>query len=135
LEPEKPKTQTDLQTDRARELRQRMTSAEKKLWFALRSRKLGGFKFRRQHPIGPYTLDYFCNELMLDIEIDGRAHDYRIEEDRSRDAYMAKRGILTLRIGPAVTDDDFNYFLVWLEEWCNARFEELNQGADQAEQE
>lgn len=118
--------QTDLQTDRARDLRQRMNSAERKLWQALRSRKIGGFKFRRQHPFGPYTLDYYCHDLRLAIEIDGPSHLERYDDDVARDIYMERHGILTLRFKPGVTDDDFFYFLQWFEDQCQERSTEVN---------
>jgi very-short-patch-repair endonuclease len=55
----------------ARSFRKNPTIAEQRLWDALRNRKLGGFKFRRQHPIGSLVLDFFCHEKALAIEVDG----------------------------------------------------------------
>ena len=60
--------------DAARNLRQNQTDAEKKLWDCLRNRQLDGLKFRRQHPVPPYTVDFFCEEKGLIIEIDGGQH-------------------------------------------------------------
>jgi very-short-patch-repair endonuclease len=65
---------SDLLIDRARELRQQMTRAESILWQALR-RKPWGIKFRRQHPIGGYILDFYCSQANLGIEVDGGYHD------------------------------------------------------------
>jgi very-short-patch-repair endonuclease len=59
----------------AKELRKRETLAEKTLWLHLRNRKLSGFKFRRQHPISLYIVDFFCVEKKLSIEVDGSVHD------------------------------------------------------------
>src|SRR4051794_41907586 len=56
---------------RARSLRRRMTDAERKLWFALRDRRLAGFKFRRQVPVGPFYADFVCFDARLVIEADG----------------------------------------------------------------
>jgi leucyl-tRNA synthetase len=64
----------ELLIDRARELRQKMTHAESILWQALR-RKPWGIKFRRQHPIGGFILDFYCSQANLGIEIDGGYHD------------------------------------------------------------
>ena len=61
--------------DFARALRQAQTPAEAKLWQALRSGRLDGHKFRRQHAIGPYFADFACEALMLVIELDGGVHD------------------------------------------------------------
>lgn len=66
------------QKEKARALRKSETAAEKKLWNALRNKKAGNFKFRRQHPIGYYIVDFYCDEMNLIIEIDGSIHD---EED------------------------------------------------------
>jgi very-short-patch-repair endonuclease len=61
-------------TDRARELRSKPTDAEKRLWSGLRDRRLGGLKFRRQHQLGPYYVDFFCHEASLIVEADGGQH-------------------------------------------------------------
>lgn len=57
--------------DRARALRQAMTDAERRLWFHVRNRHLAGYRFRRQHPIGPYFADFACVERRLVVELDG----------------------------------------------------------------
>lgn len=68
----------------ARLLRHEQTSAEAALWQALRGRRLAGLKFRRQHAVGPFVLDFFCSELKLMVEVDGGIHDE--PDQRSRDA-------------------------------------------------
>ncbi len=55
----------------ARNLRKRESWGERLMWSWLRDQRFAGFKFRRQHPIGPCVLDFFCNEAKLDIEVDG----------------------------------------------------------------
>jgi very-short-patch-repair endonuclease len=55
----------------SRRLRRNATDAEKLIWSTLRGRRLGGAKFRRQHPVGPYIVDFFCFEHALVIELDG----------------------------------------------------------------
>ena len=66
----------------------------------LRHRQLGGFRFRRQHPIGPYILDFYCAEARLAVEIDGQAHGHpdQIRHDARRDQWLGEKGIRTLRI-------------------------------------
>ena len=77
----------------ARELRRRPTPAEELLWAGLRKRQAKGLKFRRQHPIGPYIVDFYCAALRLVVEIDGGYHRERGEEDAERSAYLRERGI------------------------------------------
>lgn len=80
-----------------------MSLPEVLLWTELRGRRLDGLKFRRQQPIGPYLVDFYCPAANLAVEIDGEAHtaDARSEQDQNRDVRLAERGIFTLRI-PAV---------------------------------
>ena len=80
----------------ARGLRQNMTDAERRLWSVLRSRKLDGWKFRRQHPVGPYVLDFACLECKLLIEADGGQHADSVADLR-RTAWLEKRGWTILR--------------------------------------
>ena len=91
----------EITLERARSLRKSLTAPELGLWLRLKNRKLGGFKFRRQHPIGQYILDFYCAEARLAVEIDGEIHDRpdQIAHDRRRDAYLQKQGIETLRLG------------------------------------
>ena len=83
---------------RARDLRWTAPIAERILWELLRSRRLGGLKFRRQQPIGPYFADYFCEAAKLVVELDGESHEARVDYDRRRDEYMRGRGLAVLRI-------------------------------------
>jgi very-short-patch-repair endonuclease len=85
---------------RARRFRKEMTLPEVLLWKQLRGRLLDGLYFRRQHPVGPYVLDFYCEEFRLAVEVDGSAHFLpgRQEHDAERDAWMALRKIRTLRI-------------------------------------
>ena len=84
---------------RARQLRRTLTLPEIALWAQLRARP-NGLKFRRQHPAGPYVLDFYCAEARLCIEVDGEAHGFaeRAARDVRRDALLAEHGIATLRI-------------------------------------
>ena len=80
----------------ARHLRQRMTDAERCLWLHLRDRRLQGFKFRRQHPLGPYVLDFVCLEARLVVEADGGQHQAN-QHDSQRDAWLQANGFVVLR--------------------------------------
>jgi very-short-patch-repair endonuclease len=81
----------------ARALRKRMTDAEKQLWRHLRNRELGGWKFRRQYPVGPYIVDFICPEKNLVIEVDGGPHAKNEELDIQRSAYLNKMGYWVFR--------------------------------------
>lgn len=87
---------------RARHLRQRMTIPERALWNLLRGKRLGGLKFRRQVPIGPYVVDYYCSECSLVVELDGMTHWQRAREDAERTRYLESQGLSVVR----VTNDD-----------------------------
>src|SRR3954447_4964133 len=87
----------------ARRLRRQLSSPEVQLWIRLRARAPGRPVFRRQHPIGPYVLDFYCAKARLAIEIDGLSHDMgdRPRRDTRRDAWLRTRGIEVLRIAAA----------------------------------
>lgn len=83
--------------DHARALRRRQTEAENRLWFHLRDRRLGGFKFRRQHPLGRYIADFVCLEARIIVEADGGQHQWQAAHDEERDTYLAAQGYVVLR--------------------------------------
>ena len=83
--------------ERRRELREHQTDAEAKLWYFLKSRHLGGIKFRRQHSIGPYILDFYCASANLAVELDGSQHARQQAYDDSRTAFLAQQGIKVMR--------------------------------------
>jgi len=82
----------------ARALRKRMTEAERRLWRHLRNRELGGWKFRRQYPVGPYIVDFICVEKNLVIEVDGGKHAENEELDIQRSEYLKKDGLSGLSL-------------------------------------
>ncbi|MGA9350824.1 MAG: endonuclease domain-containing protein [Anaerolineae bacterium] len=82
---------------RACELRQQMTPAEKLLWSRLRNRQLGGLKFRRQHPLGPFVADFYCAERRLVVEIDGDIHDLQPDRDAARTEQFEQYGYRVIR--------------------------------------
>lgn len=86
-------------TERARDLRKRMTPYEERLWRLLRNRALHGFKFRRQQPIDGYVADFCCFEKRLIVELDGAIHnkESQREYDKERDAHLRKQGFMVLR--------------------------------------
>ena len=70
------------------------------MWQAIRGRKLGGARFRRQHPVGPYILDFYCDETRLAVEVDGQGHEHpdQMRHDARRTAWLNLRGITVFRI-------------------------------------
>jgi len=76
------------------------TRSEDRLWSWLRNRRFGDYKFRRQHPVGDYILDFYCAELKIAIELDGAGHedDTVAERDKQRTRYLERQGIFVLRI-------------------------------------
>jgi very-short-patch-repair endonuclease len=84
---------------RARALRRTLSLPEVILWRALRGRTTAGLRFRRQHPMGPYIIDFFCPAARLAVEVDGAAHDHpeQAEHDARRDAWLARQGVSLLR--------------------------------------
>jgi ATP-dependent DNA helicase RecQ len=94
--------------DRARDLRREMSPPEVILWTRLRGKGLRGLKFRRQHPVEPYTLDFYCAEARLAVEIDGASHDGRAAQDARRDAWLLERGVRTVRIPARAVFEDLD---------------------------
>jgi len=86
----------------ARRLRNNSTLSEILLWRHLKGKQMLGYDFDRQKPIDNYIVDFFCNELMLAIEIDGISHEYKVEKDGIRQRQLESLGIRFLRF----TDSD-----------------------------
>ena len=86
--------------ERARSLRKTMTKSEVILWQNLRREQLGGFKFRRQVPVGPFVADFACVELKLIVEVDGATHaeDNEISYDAQRTRFLEAQGWRVLRV-------------------------------------
>lgn len=85
--------------ERSRELRHESTPAEQTLWRYLRNRRLDGLKFRRQHPVSRFILDFYCEDLQLAIEVDGGGHNEEEQEayDLARTEALRDLGIQVIR--------------------------------------
>jgi very-short-patch-repair endonuclease len=81
----------------ARQLRQQHTESEALLWSLLRSKQVCGLKFRRQHPVPPFILDFACVSRKLCVELDGDYHDAQPEKDLDRETWLRGRGWDTIR--------------------------------------
>ncbi len=89
--------QPKAKTARSRALRAASTDAERKLWSLLRGRGLGGFKFRRQFPVGRYVADFACVEAKLIVEADGGQHEANAAHDAERTAFLETGGWRVIR--------------------------------------
>jgi very-short-patch-repair endonuclease len=83
---------------RARQLRKDSTPPEDLLWLDLRNGQIGGLKFRRQQPIGPFVVDFYCHSAGLIVEIDGMSHIDHLEQDQERINYLEQQGLKVLRV-------------------------------------
>jgi very-short-patch-repair endonuclease len=99
-----------LTVKRARSLRQTMTPPELRLWAVLRAKAQDGLRFRRQHPLGPYILDFYCHKARLAVEVDGEGHGFgdQPQRDERRDRWLAQRGVRTLRIAAVDVRDNLD---------------------------
>jgi very-short-patch-repair endonuclease len=88
----------DKRIARARRLRVDLSPPEVVFWSLVRSRRCGGLKFRRQHPVGPYTVDFFCPDAAMIVELDGQTHRASVESDRERDGWLEREGFLVVRV-------------------------------------
>jgi very-short-patch-repair endonuclease len=103
----------DLHTkSKANVLRRSMTPAELKLWKRLRSNKIKGVHFRRQHPYGIYILDFFCSKSNLAIEVDGEIHEFKKDYDHERTKYLEETGIKVLRFTNSEVEKDIEAVLI-----------------------
>ena len=81
----------------ARTMRREPTRAEEVLWGALRRNQVAGLKFRRQHPVGRFVLDFYCASCKLAVEVDGDVHDEQTERDAERTKVLERYGYRVLR--------------------------------------
>ena len=93
-------SQTETSRTRARSLRKNDTEAERRLWEELRGRRLNGFKFVRQLPIGPYFADFACRAHKLVVEVDGATHgtESEVRRDERRTRFLEEQGWMVLRV-------------------------------------
>ncbi len=105
----------------ARSLRRTMSKPEACLWQVLRTRP-AGLKFRRQHPLGPYVLDFYCPIARLGIEVDGRVHEMgdNIPRDRARDQWLEQQGVRVLRVAAADVLNDLDAVVRSIVATCGA---------------
>jgi len=101
----------------AKELRRNMTLSEVLLWNELKQKKMLGFDFDRQRPIGEYIVDFYCKDLSLAIEIDGDTHIYRYDYDDERQRTFEKMGVRFLRFEDIKVKKHMLNVLRVIEDW------------------
>ena len=100
----------------ARQMRKEPTRSESLLWSALRNRRLASRKFRRQHPVGRFILDFYCQEERLAVEVDGPVHETQRQADGERQQILESMGIRFLRLSAALIESDLPAALAAIEE-------------------
>src|SRR5262249_11290238 len=90
----------------ARRMRKEPSPVERRMWVLLRDRRLGGFRFRRKHPIPPYIADFYCAVTRLVVELDGESHIGSEEDDRLRQGFLEKAGYQVIRFWNNLVFDD-----------------------------
>jgi very-short-patch-repair endonuclease len=106
-------------TELAREFRNNPTRTEKILWARLKGKKVLGYDFHRQKPIGYYIVDFFCPRLMLVIEIDGSVHDtqYAMLKDEKRQDSIEDFGVRFLRFTNSEIENNVDVVVMEIEAW------------------
>lgn len=98
-------------------MRSNPTPAEAKLWQRLRRRQLEGYKFRRQHVIAGYVVDFYCPTLQLAVEVDGPIHQYRRRQDQRRSQILSEWGVKILRFSSEAVMNEIEQVVVSLQDF------------------
>ena len=105
----------------ARKLRKEGTLAEVLLWQQLKGRKIRGYPFTRQKPIGNYIVDFYGSRLRVAIEVDGVSHDERLQQDKMRQKEIEKQGVRVLRFYDSHVKTDSNGILLTIADWIEKK--------------
>ena len=105
--------------DRSRRLRKAGVLSEALLWLELKGRKVRGFDFHRQKPIGHYIVDFYCPRLMLAIEIDGSSHNEKLRADEERQKNIESLGVRMLRFRDEDVRRNMNGVIAVIESWID----------------
>ncbi len=110
----------------ARQLRNNGTLSEALLWRYLKGKQMGGYDFDRQKIIGNFIVDFFCNELMLAIEIDGDSHNLKTDQDEERQKILEGSGVRFLRFTDEEVKKNLEGVVVAIELWIREKGEKTN---------
>lgn len=111
----------------ARQYRQEPTQAEAFLWSRLRFQQIIGIKFRRQHPIDRFIVDFYCHQVKLIIEVDGAVHEYSMEEDKTRQEFLEGMGFKVVRFRNEEVMNDIERVVRQIEGVIKERLKELKK--------
>ena len=111
----------------SRNLRNNSTLSEVLLWRQIKGRKIQGYQFSRQKPIGNYIVDFYCSKLKLVIEIDGCSHDNKIEYDRKRQYFLEKIGLAVLRFYDLDVKKNLSGVIETIDTWIERHETENNE--------
>jgi very-short-patch-repair endonuclease len=116
-------------------LRNHATAAERILWLKLKGKQMLGYKFRRQHGIGQFIVDFYCPELELAIEVDGATHSTsaELEQDAERQSAIEGHGIIFLRFTNKEITENLNHVLITIANAVNSKRSEAVQGLSNSE--
>jgi very-short-patch-repair endonuclease len=117
---QKPQTNPKL-LQHAREMRRQPTEPERRLWQRLRGKRLGGYKFRRQQPLGAYIVDFYCHEARLIVEVDGDSHAFQEAYDGERTTWLEGEGNKVIRFWNVEVMQNLEGVLQVIEAACNGR--------------
>jgi very-short-patch-repair endonuclease len=117
--------------ERANKLRRNLTKAEEILWSNVRifRRSIHGFRFRRQHPFGPFILDFYCHQALLAVEIDGGYHENQKQHqyDEMRTQYLKERGLEVIRFNNEEVEKNVNKVMHFMEAKALERIKSINE--------
>jgi type I restriction enzyme M protein len=115
--PTRAERRSQFKRARAKDLRENATEPERRLWSLLRGKQLAHLRFRRQQPVGPYIVDFYCSAAKLIVELDGGQHftDDALAYDADRTAWLEKNGYRVLRIpnGDLFRNSDASVEAIW----------------------
>ena len=103
----------------ARLLRKRSTPAEIMLWRYLKGKRMRGYDFHRQKPLGDYIVDFYCHELSLAVELDGRSHWENVEADIARQRSLERKGVRFLRFSEYAVRHRISAVLQTIADWID----------------
>jgi very-short-patch-repair endonuclease len=115
--------------EKARKLQKAVTTAEQRAWRLLRDRNRVGLKFRRQHPIGKFVVDFYCQQSRLAVELDGSVHAQprQASKDLAKDADLKRLGIRVLRLPNGIVLEDPEMFCKKVLEAASENFFKINE--------
>ncbi len=105
----------------ARRFRQEMTNSEQILWSRVRGNRLLNLRFRRQHVVRGFIVDFYCHEAKLAVEVDGSVHEFQKDSDQMRDAVLTASGLSVLHFSATMVENNIEEVIRMIERKCRER--------------